>query len=143
MAADIGPGSSVDCTSSGIEGYSGPQDLVMLGFEVTGVAGQGTMTIEDNPESTAPYSDTLTVTIPHGSPGLAADYIIQGPDTPTPVDTPTQTAPPTATATVPTSTETPIPVDTPSPDLNGDGIVDAADLLILLRQWHTETGQTR
>ena len=42
---DIGPGSHIDCTSSGIHGQTGPQSLLLLGFEVTGISGSGQVTM--------------------------------------------------------------------------------------------------
>ncbi len=57
-------------------------------------------------------------------------------NTPKPTRTPTETSTPTVTLT-PTETSTPTITPTiKSPaDINGDGDVDAADLLILLRDW--------
>jgi hypothetical protein len=78
---------------------------------------------------------------------IRGSFNIQAADptaTPTPTRTPTITQTPTQTITeTPTETESPTPTstpsatDTPTPgsaDLNGDGTVDAGDLIELLRQ---------
>jgi hypothetical protein len=70
-----------------------------------------------------------------GDGGLAIlRYTGEQPDTPTPTETPTDT--PTLTASPTEITPEPTATETPNSDLNGDGRVDAVDLLLLMKQWH-------
>jgi streptogramin lyase len=60
--------------------------------------------------------------------------------TPSPTfsETPTDSTTPTFTATEEGGTSTETPTPTADPDVNGDGFVDAEDLLLLLEAWHKE-----
>lgn len=90
-----------------------------------------------------PLEDLRGLPRPIDIPGIGQDgngtefdlgaFEFQFSDYPTP--TPTETPIPTST---PTPTETPIPTPTrtfQSTDTNGDGVVDAEDLLMLLKDW--------
>ncbi len=58
---------------------------------------------------------------------------------PIPTASPTQTPEPTATAT-PTTQPTAVPTAVhPEFDVNGDGVIDASDLLLFLEDWHRPT----
>jgi hypothetical protein len=101
------------------------------------------------PVTESAFGQTQPVAVPDGMHGFVAAWVenrtgmqdvyaqrvvSQDFPTPTPVVSPTLGPSPT-----PTNTPTVSPTPTmPSADLNGDGIVDAADLLILIRLMHAE-----
>jgi len=79
-------------------------------------------------------------------PGTLDLTRVSGPPTATPTSPPQPTETPT-----PRPTETPTPGDTPTPrprptaihpefDANGDGWIDAEDLMLLMRDWHSRVG---
>jgi hypothetical protein len=77
-------------------------------------------------------------TLPDGEVEDYAIQILQPTSTPTPTPTETPTGTPTKTPT-----ETPTITPTPTPrfrfacsDINGDGIIDGLDLLLLIEDWH-------
>jgi hypothetical protein len=62
----------IDVSGSGIENMTGPLVLFDLDFEVLQGASAGTVTMMDNPESSAPYSDASGIPIPHDTCGATA-----------------------------------------------------------------------
>jgi len=120
--AEAGPGASLTVAAIGIEGYSGSMTLAKLAFEVVTGGVSGSVEVEDEPSSTAPYNTVAIEGIEHTSPGLLADYTTVSLETPTapptftPVFTPTftPTLTPTETKFTPTFTNTPTFTPTPT-----------------------------
>ncbi len=93
-----------------------------------------TATSTETQESTPTPTDTteLTQTFTETPEPTATDTSTEQP---TPTDTLEATATPSETTVLPSAT----PTNTPrSADLNGDGVIDANDLLELMRQWHQQ-----
>jgi cell division septation protein DedD len=150
--ADAGENAGVIVSAIGIEGFTGPQALVKLSFSVVEGTVSGEVGLEDNSFSTVPYGDAEPdpLLYVHGA-SVSYTTLIQEtatmtpteiftptptetPFTPTPTETPfTPTPTETATPTPPLPSPTPSPTPTPDADFNDDGVVDAEDLLILIR----------
>jgi hypothetical protein len=93
-----------------------------------------TPTATSTPSSSATGTSTASPTITN-TPGGPTETVTDTPLPPTNTPTPSQTDTPSPSAT-PSITDTPGgPTPTPDGDLNGDNLVNAADLLLLIAQW--------
>lgn len=123
-----------------LSGYAYAANFGWINFGVAGVTSpQGRPRIEKATGILRGYAwSANTGWLTLDSPSVA---IVRTGLTSEPTPTPTHSATPTVTPTqIPTHTPTPLPTPTPTStprtaDLNGDGKVDAKDLLLLEKQW--------
>jgi hypothetical protein len=162
--ANTGPSSYLVVSAIGIEGYTGPQTLARLAFEVLQSGVSGTVGVADDAGSTSPYSHAGLGNIEHTDTGQSANFttgslgtptvtppitatftptwtipVTETTFTPTPTLTWTPTITPTFTATETPFTPTPTPIVIVFGDLDANGkVAEATDSLLWALTWQSQ-----
>jgi hypothetical protein len=80
LAAEAASQAHIDVSGAGIKGFSGPQTLVRLGFDVVSWRAQGEITLESDPNSSGTYMAESAEPIAHEfSSGALVFQTVEGP----------------------------------------------------------------